>query len=56
MLMDACSESVEDCGVYYSRHMNPELPRELEEVAEFANLCSPLIYSMQNRTLSMYGY
>ena len=57
MLMAACSGSVEECGAYYGHHVNPRLSGQLEELAGISDTCcSPLIYSMQTRTLSMYGY
>lgn len=56
MLMSACSRSVQECGDYYSHHINPSISRDLEEVAGGSNTCSPLIHSTKTRTLSMYGF
>jgi hypothetical protein len=56
MLREACRRSVQDCGTHYSHHISSSnLAAQLEQAAS-ATTCSPLLHSLQSRTLRLYGH
>lgn len=58
MLMDRCSRSVRECGIYVNKYHNMTslITRQLDDLQSLPDTCNPLLNIMKMTTLDMYDY